>query len=95
MAGQIVVDMSFLHERGHIFLQPPSLSSTKPYRSQRDCHWEVEFDLVMIVDGRNLYYEARWPPSQVVDGETVTPEAQAVQARGQTCIAAAFQPGTL
>jgi hypothetical protein len=25
-------------------------------------HWEVEYDLVMIVDGRNLRYEARWPP---------------------------------
>jgi hypothetical protein len=45
----------------------------------------------MIIDGRNLQYEARWPPSN-------SPEAkvhnQKVHEKGQTCIAAAFKPGT-
>jgi hypothetical protein len=45
-------------------------------------HYKVEFELVMIVNGRNLRYEARWPKNG--------------QARGtaQVCIAAAFKPGT-
>ena len=82
--------MTFLRTDGHIQPQPPSDYSTyggpkPPY------HWAVTFDLVMIIDGRNLRYEARWPPSN-------SPEArvhqQRVYERGQTCIAAAFKPGT-
>ena len=47
-------------------------------------HYKVEFELAMIVDGRNLRYEARWPIG----------EGSRVQQKGQTCIAAAFIPGT-
>jgi hypothetical protein len=47
-------------------------------------HYKVEFELVMIVDGRNLRYEARWPIG----------EGAQVQGKGQTSIAAAFVPGT-
>jgi hypothetical protein len=45
-------------------------------------HYKVEFELVMIIDGRNLRYEARFPAG----GQ--------VQDRGQISIAAAFEPGT-
>jgi hypothetical protein len=81
--------MNFLREEGLIQPQMPSASSTfvgkraKPF-------WAVEFDLVMIVDGRNLRYEARWPQADAASME----EPQA-RARGQISIAAAFHPGTV
>lgn len=45
----------------------------------------------MIVDGRNLRYEARWPIPKENDQ---THHKQNVQAEGQISIAAAFKPGT-
>ena len=45
-------------------------------------HYKIELELVMIIDGRNLRYEARWP----VGGT--------VRSCGQISIAAAFLPGT-
>ena len=47
-------------------------------------HYKVEYDLVAIVEGRNLRYEARYPANHF--GK--------VQRTGQICIAAAFKPGT-
>jgi hypothetical protein len=78
VAGRIVVDMTFLRKEGLIKPTMPEngLSGKKYYK--------VQFELVMIVDGRNLRYEARWPVG----------EGAQVQGRGQTCIAAAFVPGT-
>jgi hypothetical protein len=70
--------MTFLRTEGRI--QPISPAGGQPGKK----HYKVEFDLVMIVDGRNLRYEARYP----------TGEEGRVQKRGQTCIAAAFVPGT-
>lgn len=95
MAGEIIADMTFLKDEGLIKPEPPSQYSTYsgpkvPY------HWEVSFELVMIVDGRNLRYEARWPPRPPSeDGESrVRVQNQRVHAKGQTSIAAAFKPGT-
>lgn len=88
VAGLITVDMTFLKREGHIQPKPPSDFSQ--HGDPKKLHWDVEFDLVMIVDGRNLYYEARWPPSNPEE----IPVQQVVMGRGQTCIAAAFEPGT-
>ena len=76
IAGRIIVDMTFLRKQRLIQPTEDSWSKKKFYK--------VEFELVMIVDGRNLRYEARWP---IGDGAQV-------QNKGQTCIAAAFVPGT-
>lgn len=78
IAGSIVADMTFLRTEGRI--QPIAPEDGEPGKK----HYKVEFDLVMIVDGRNLRYEARYPMGE---------EGQ-VQKKGQTCIAAAFVPGT-
>jgi hypothetical protein len=74
LAGKIITDMSFLRDEGHI----------KPVERGRNFqrHYRIEYELVIIVDGRNLRYEARWPAGGTVRG------------RGQTSIAAAFKPGT-
>lgn len=82
--------MTFLKDEGHI--QPESPSEFSTYSGPRaPKYWAVTFDLVMIVDGRNLRYEARWPPSTDVDARN---HGQRVHAMGQTSIAAAFRPGT-
>jgi hypothetical protein len=47
-------------------------------------HYKVEHDLVVIVEGRNPHYEARYPANHL--GK--------VQKTGQISIAAAFKPGT-
>jgi hypothetical protein len=46
-------------------------------------HYKVKFELVMIIDGRNLRYEARYPPG-----------TGTVMEYKQISIAAAFVPGT-
>ncbi|KAH8685484.1 hypothetical protein BGZ60DRAFT_365995 [Tricladium varicosporioides] len=89
-AGKIEVDMTFLKEKGYIQPQPPSVFSTYSGRKALN-YWSVEFQLVMIVDGRNLRYEARWPIPQDNDQNH---HEQNVQAKGQISIAAAFKPGT-
>jgi len=68
--------MTFLRDEEYI-------SPTYPQAGEKwQPHWKVEFELLMIIDGRNLRYEARWPAG----GQ--------VQDQGQISIAAAFDPGT-
>jgi hypothetical protein len=90
IAGSIEVDMSFLKDLGYIQPTEPSESSVH-YGKKNKRYYLVEFDLVMILDGRNLRYEARWPPSKQLEKFG---QAQKVQASGQICVAAAFKPGT-
>lgn len=87
IAGKIEVDMTFLRDDGHIEPVLPSEFSIK----SRAPYWAVEFDLVMVVEGRSLHYEARWPPS---GDEMRASQPQKVHAHGQVSIAAAFKPGT-
>ncbi|CZR60755.1 related to hsp70 protein [Phialocephala subalpina] len=76
VAGKIIADMTFLKTDGHIKpIQPKEGYKGKPY-------YKIEFQLCMIIDGRHLKYEARWPAGG------------AVQQSGQISIAAAFEPGT-
>ena len=68
--------MTFLKTEGLIQPIQPEGWAGKPY-------YKVEFQLAMIIDGRNLRYEARWGPDGVAKGQ-----------KGQISIAAAFEPGT-
>jgi hypothetical protein len=47
-------------------------------------HYQVTFDLVAIIEGRNLRYQARYPANSL--GK--------VQKTGQICLAASLKPGT-
>jgi hypothetical protein len=84
IAGEVVVDMTFLKTERR--LQPVG-----PYPDSKSGRrfYDVEFDLVIKVDGRNLKFEARWPRRK--EGENALGQ---VQASGQIAIAAAFLPGT-
>lgn len=77
VAGKITVDMTPIIQQG--LIQPATI---KPGYDGKP-HYKIEFDLVIIINGRNLRYEARWP---VGSAET--------RSQGQICIAAAFRPGT-
>jgi hypothetical protein len=77
--------MTFLKTEGKIELQH-SIDPTGKLRQ----FWAVEYDLLMIIDGRNLRYEARWPALE----ENDTEGSYETVASGQMPIAAGFQPGT-
>jgi hypothetical protein len=75
-AGRIVADMTFLLTNKLIEPSEPE----EGYKGK--LHYRVRFELVMIVEGRNLQFEARYPTGgEVIEGKRV-------------CIAAAFVPGT-
>jgi hypothetical protein len=74
LAGKIIADFTPLVRSGKIRLTNPD----EGYEGAP--HYKIEFELVMIINGRNLRFEARW------GGE--------VQCSTQICIAAAFKPGT-
>jgi hypothetical protein len=82
--------MTFLLTEGLIFPEP--VSETSAFAGKRKEVYVVEFDLVVIVDGRNLVYEALWPALK--DGEDPALVEQQVCKTGRTCIAATFKPGT-
>jgi len=81
--------MTFLRDEGHI--QPKTPLSWSKYFGSEVLYWEVTLDLVIIVDGRNLRFEAMWPSLEEPEAATHRPS---VQGQGQFCIAAAFKPGT-
>lgn len=61
-------------------------------------HYRVEYDLVVIIEGRNLKYQARWPSTD--NQEEVRKRKRAGQSgfivleTAQVSIASAFRPGT-
>jgi len=92
-----VADMTFLKTEGLLQEFEPPRGSKKPY-------YKIEFDLVMIIQGRDLTYEARWPKKKKdADSETSVEEQENLmdkfgppkaRGNGQISIAAAFEPGT-
>lgn len=62
---------------------PIELRSSLPDEGEKE-YYQVTYDLVVVVEGRNLRYEAWYPSAE--DGT--------VQQAAQISIAAAFQPGT-
>ncbi|TGO62414.1 hypothetical protein BOTNAR_0114g00130 [Botryotinia narcissicola] len=78
IAGRIIVDMTFLRDKGIITpVYPEEGLGGKE-------HYRVEYELVAKVEGRALRYEARYPAGK----------GGKVQKKGQFSIAAAFKGGT-
>lgn len=80
MAGTIKTDMTFLRKQN--LIQPIEATFNEHGLQISKRHYKVEYEVVMIVDGRNLTFEARWPAGG------------AIQASKQISIASAFVPGT-
>lgn len=76
IAGKILVDMTWLRDKKVIRPIEPT-SANGGIR-----HYKVEYELVAIIEGRDLRYEARYPAGGKV------------QKSLQVSIAAAFRPGT-
>ncbi|KAG4420745.1 hypothetical protein IFR04_006131 [Cadophora malorum] len=103
LEGKIITDMTFLKDENLIvpIIPEPDANGTvngKP-------HYRIEYDLVPIIEKRNLRIEARWPVQPLSD-----PDADAGHSGGSpskrrkveqraikttlVSIAAAFEPGT-
>jgi hypothetical protein len=96
LAGSINTDMSFLRDEGYIMITQPEIDPYTQLPSGKP-HYRVEYDIVVIVENRNLRYESRWPSKQAVyagDQVLALPETPEVRQRGQLSLAAAFHPGT-
>ncbi|PGH26778.1 hypothetical protein AJ80_01543 [Polytolypa hystricis UAMH7299] len=79
LAGRLVVDLNRLKESG--LIQPKKAVDVDPDDPNSSEYYEVHYDLVMEVQGRNLKVSLLYPPGQDSQGST------------QICIAAALQPG--
>jgi hypothetical protein len=87
--GTIETDLTFLITDGLIEPQLPSAEST--YVNSRKKHWQAHYEILMIVEGRSIRFEARWPARQDLKPGV----NQRVLATKLVGIAAAFLPGTL
>lgn len=96
LAGSINTDMSFLRDEGYIRITQLEIDTYTQQPSGKP-HYGVEYDIVVIIENRNLRYEARWPSKEAVyagDQVLALPETTEVRQRGQLSLAAAFHPGT-
>ena len=88
MVGFLTADLTRLRDEGYIQPQYPSVYST--YAGSQKRFWEVKYEVALIVEGRSLRFEARYPAKDKLrQGEQQ--EVLGVKLVG---IAAAFAPGT-
>ncbi|OAK96902.1 hypothetical protein IQ06DRAFT_351485 [Phaeosphaeriaceae sp. SRC1lsM3a] len=87
--GTIETDLTFLIDEGHIQPQSPSQYST--YAGSRRKFWQAHYEILMVVEGRSIRFEARWPAK---DDWRPTDGPQRVLATKMVGIASAFLPGT-
>ena len=88
MVGFLQTDLTrLIHER-RIQPQHPSIYST--YAGSQKGYWEVHYEVALIVEGRSIRFEARYPVKDAL-GPGEQQEVLGVKLVG---IAAAFAPGT-
>jgi hypothetical protein len=88
LVGSIEADLTFLLEKNLIQPQFPSEYST--YVGSRKQHWVIHYEVALVVQGRSIRFEARWP----VKRDLEPGKSQEVLGMKLVGIAAAFQPGT-
>lgn len=88
MVGFLQTDLTPLRDEGLIEPQYPSMSSVHAGSQKR--YWEVHYEVALIVEGRRIRFEARYP----VKGALGPGEQQEVLGVKLVGIAAAFAPGT-
>lgn len=82
---KITVDFTFLKDKKLIQAKKPPRRSPHPGK-----YWEIEYEVVMIIEGRSLKFMARWPVKEALKPG----EKQYELGMKQISIAAAFTPGT-
>jgi hypothetical protein len=88
LIGTIGVDLSFLKDQK--LIQPKTPDPEGNYAVKRAPYWEPEYEVALIIEGRSIRFEARWPlKEQLLPGQE-----QRVLAMKLVGIAAAFKPGT-
>ncbi|KAH7377574.1 hypothetical protein BKA64DRAFT_736873 [Cadophora sp. MPI-SDFR-AT-0126] len=101
LEGKIITKMTFLEDKKHISLIKPAPDVNGVVKGKP--HYRVEYDLVPIIEKRNLRIEARWPVQPLSDADADRSEGSPSKRRRveqntiQTTlvsIAAAFEPGT-
>ncbi|CAN9285841.1 unnamed protein product [Alternaria alternata] len=88
MVGFLQTDLTRLKDEGRIVPQYPSEASI--HKGSKRCFWEVDYEVALIVEGRSIRFEARYP----VKGALGPGEQQEVLGAKLVGIAAAFAPGT-
>jgi len=88
MVGFLQTDLTRLKDEGRIVPQYPSEVSI--HKGSKRCFWEVDYEVALIVEGRSIRFEARYP----VQGALGPGEQQEVLGVKLVGIAAAFAPGT-
>jgi hypothetical protein len=97
-AGRIVTDVTVLWDEGHLEITYPRANSAAKSAKSAKPHYKIEYDLMVIVEGRNLRYAARWPARD--DHEQIWKRKRAGKSSymtletAQVSIASAFKPGT-
>lgn len=86
--GKIETDLTFLKELG--LIQQKHNTTDRSKGKVRKDYWEVHYEVALIVEGRSIRFEARWPSKdKLKSGET-----QRTLSAKLFGIAAAFLPGT-
>jgi hypothetical protein len=88
MVGYLEADLTRLRDEGHIEPQCPSDFST--FAGSQKRYWEVQYELALIVEGRSIRFEARYPVKDCLRPG----EQQQILGVKLIGIAASFQPGT-
>lgn len=98
IVGRIVTDVTSLKDRGLLEIVEPEMDDDGELCGNR--HYKVEYDLVPMIKGRDLIYEARWPSSDSLSRtendrrKRQRLEKYEFKQTAQISIAAAFLPGT-
>lgn len=88
LVGVIEADLTFLKDEG--LIKPRLPSDGRNLSGARKEFWEIHYEVALIVEGRSIRFEARWPSQ-----EDLKPgQDQKVLAMKLVSIAAAFKPGT-
>jgi len=87
IVGSIEADVSFLKDENLI---EPKLPDPDGNPTLQRLFWEPEYEVALIVEGRSIRFEARWPITENLS----LGQNQRVLAMKVVGIAAAFKPGT-
>jgi hypothetical protein len=87
IVGSIEADVSFLKDENLI---EPNIPDPDGDPTLQRLFWEPEYEVALIVEGRSIRFEARWPITE----NLYLGQNQRVLAMKVVGIAAAFKPGT-